>query len=333
MTFEQLRVFVAVAERQHMTRASEALHMAQSAASAAIAGLEGRYGARLFDRVGRGIELTEAGHLFLVEARIILARVEAAELLLAEIGSLARGTLTVRASQTIGSYWLPRHLVDFRKRYPQITLQLGIGNTAQVAASVRDGTAELGFVEGTVNEPALDSEVVAHDQLVLVVGDGHPWQGRQDVSGSELAAANWVLREPGSGTRGAMETALKRLGVTGTSLAGAMALPSNEAVRSAVECGAGATVISASVAAPGLEAGLLHQVPLDLPQREFRVLHHSERHRSRAAQALLGLVGGPRPQQPGPLPLQDGRGGKQGAPKIPCSEARLDEEIWLLANG
>jgi len=98
MTLEQLRVFVAVAERQHMTRAAEALHLAQSAVSAAIAALEGRHGAKLFNRVGRGIELTEAGKLFLTEAKAVLARAEAADLVLAELAGLKRGTLTVQAS-------------------------------------------------------------------------------------------------------------------------------------------------------------------------------------------------------------------------------------------
>ena len=80
MTLEQLRVFVAVAERQHVTRAAEALNIAQSAVSASIAALEGRHGAKLFHRVGRRIELTEAGALFLAEARAVLARAESAEL-------------------------------------------------------------------------------------------------------------------------------------------------------------------------------------------------------------------------------------------------------------
>ena len=95
MTLEQLRVFVAVAERQHVTRAAEALHIAQSAASAAVATLEARHGVRLFDRLGRGITLTEAGRLFLAEARAVLARAEAAERVLAE---LPAGDLAVRSS-------------------------------------------------------------------------------------------------------------------------------------------------------------------------------------------------------------------------------------------
>src|ERR1700752_399370 len=100
MTLEQLKVFVAVAERQHMTRAAEALNLTQSAASAAIAHLESRYGTKLFDRIGRGIALTEAGRVFLHEAKAVLARAEAVELALSELGGLNRGTLRLAASQT-----------------------------------------------------------------------------------------------------------------------------------------------------------------------------------------------------------------------------------------
>ena len=150
MTLEQLRIFVAVAERQHVTQAAHALNLAQSAASHAIAALEARHQAKLFKRVGRRIELTEAGQVFLDEARAVLARAEAAELTLSEFGGLKRGTLSVQASQTIASYWLPRHLVSFKKAYPEIQIRLTIGNTAQVAAAVENGTAELGFVEGAV---------------------------------------------------------------------------------------------------------------------------------------------------------------------------------------
>ena len=256
MTLEQLRVFVAVAERQHVTRAAEALNLAQSAASAAIASLESRHGTRLFHRVGRRIELTEAGRAFLDEARAVLARAAAAELMLAEFGGLLRGSLSVCASQTIAGYWLPRHLAAYRLAHPGIGQRLTVGNTAQVAAAVHNGTAELGFVEGAVSDPALLSEVVASDQLVLVVGADHPWAGRARAELAELADIEWVLREPGSGTRSVFEAALADAGATDT-LRVAMELPSNEAVRAAVEAGAGATVLSASVVAPSLEAGLL----------------------------------------------------------------------------
>ena len=293
MTLDQLRIFVAVAERQHVTRAAEALNLAQSAASAAIAALEGRHGAKLFHRVGRGIELTEAGALFLPEARAVLARAEAAELVLSELGGLKRGTLLIQASQTIASYWLPRHLVAFRRAHPGIAIALTVGNTAQVAAAVHDGVAELGFVEGAVDDPALDSRVVARDQLVIVVGSDHDWaRSGGPVAPHNLAESDWVLREPGSGTRSVFEAALAGFGISTSSLQVVLELPSNESVRAAVEAGLGATAISASAAAPSLETGLLHAVDLRLPERDFHVLRHTQRYHSRAADALLAAIGG-----------------------------------------
>ena len=290
MTLEQLRVFVAVAERQHVTRAAEVLHLAQSAVSAAIAALEVRYGAKLFHRVGRGIELTEAGSLFLQEARSVLARAATAELVLSELGGLTRGTLNVAASQTIAGYWLPRHLVAYRRAHPGIEIRLVIGNTAQVVAAVHDGTAELGFVEGAVSDPAVSGRAVARDRLVIVVGPEHPWTQRDSITLEDIGEADWVLREPGSGTRSEFEQALSSRGVLPDRLRVALELPSNEAVRGAVEAGMGATAISASVAAPSLEAGLLHQVEFALPDREFRMLRHRERYNSRAGDALLDLI-------------------------------------------
>ena len=290
MTLEQLRIFVAVADRQHVTRAAEQLNVAQSAASASIAALESRHGAKLFHRVGRGIALTEAGALFLIEARAVLARAEAAELVLSELGGLKRGTLVVQASQTIASYWLPRHLVAFRRAYPAIAISLTIGNTTQVAAAVSQGSAELGFVEGAVEDPALDSSVVARDQLVIVVGPDHDWaRTGAVVTPQRLAESEWVLREAGSGTRSVFEAALSELGVAQASLRVALDLPSNESVRAAVEAGMGATAISASVAAPSIEAGLLHAVDLALPERQFCVLRHRDRYRSRAGDAFVAL--------------------------------------------
>ena len=212
MTLEQLRVFVAVAERQHVTRAAAVLNLAQSAVSAAIGALEARHGAKLFDRVGRGVELTEAGALFLVEARAILTRVEAAGLVLSELGNLKRGTLAVHASQTIASYWLPRHLVAFRRQYPGIDIRLTIGNTAQGAAALREGAADLAFIEGMIEDPMLTKQQVARDQMVMVVGTEHAWSATDQLESDRLIETDWVLREPGSGTRSAFEAALEGFG-------------------------------------------------------------------------------------------------------------------------
>lgn len=293
VTLEQLRVFIAVAERQHVTRAAAALNLAQSAVSAAIASLEAQHDTRLFHRVGRGIELTEAGSLFLIEARAVLARTEAAELMLAELGGLKRGTLAVQASQTIASYWLPRHLVAFRRAHPGIDIRLSIGNTTEVATAVHNGSADIGFIEGKIDDAMLTMEQIARDQLIVVVGMDHPWCALDHLEPQMLVEAEWVLREPGSGTRSAFEAALSELGLTPPGLRVALELPSNEAVRAAVEAGLGATAISASVAAASIEAGLLHRVPLNLPPRDFYLVQHVQRYHSKAACELRSIVTGP----------------------------------------
>lgn len=290
MTLEQLKVFVAVAEREHMTRAAEALNLTQSAASAAIAALEGRHGTKLFHRVGRHIELTEAGRLFLHEAKAVLARAEAAELALAELGELKRGVLSLAASQTIASYWLPRHLVAFRRSHPGIDVRLTVGNTAQAVRAVNEGLVELGFVEGVVSDATLVMQPVARDRMVIAVAPDHPMARRDTIRPDDLYATDWVLREPGSGTRSAFEQALLERQVLLDRLHVALELPSNEAVRAAVEAGMGATAISASVVASSIETGLLHLAGYQLPDREFRVVRHAERHVSKAAQALHNLI-------------------------------------------
>ena len=290
MTLEQLRIFVAVAECEHVTRAAEALRLTQSAVSAAVAALERRYGVALFDRVGRRIELNEAGRLFLGEARAVLARAAAAELALSEMSGLKRGTLSVHASQTIASYWLSPRLVAFRRAYPQIEVKLAVGNTAQTAKAVIDGTAELGFVEGRVEDPALQQSTIGQDRLTIVVGAGHPWALKKRLTEQDLVEGDWVLREPGSGTRSEFEAALGSSGLSPGALKIALELPTNEAVRAAVEAGAGVTAISELVVEAALRAGTLVAVAFQLPARPFLVLHHRNRYQSKAAQEFVKII-------------------------------------------
>ncbi len=298
MTLEQLRIFVAVAECEHVTRAAESLRLTQSAVSAAISALENRYNVALFDRVGRRIELNEAGRLFLGEARAVLARAAAAELALSEMSGLKRGTLSVHSSQTIASYWLSPRLVAFRGAYPQIEVKLAVGNTAQTAKAIIDGTAELGFVEGRVEDAALEQSPIDKDRLTIVAGAGHPWAKKKSLTKQDLLAGDWVLRESGSGTRSEFEAALASQGVPMDKLKVVLELPTNEAVRAAVEAGAGVTAISELVVEAGLRAGTLVALAYPLPARPFLVLHHRDRYQSKAAQAFLELIAGFGDQRP-----------------------------------
>jgi DNA-binding transcriptional LysR family regulator len=285
MTLEQLRIFVGVAEREHMTRAAEALHVTQSAASASIAALESHYGVALFHRVGRGIELTDAGRAFLAEARAVLGCAASAELALSEFGALTRGTLRLVASHTITGYWLPRHLAAFRERHPRVAVELAIANTDRAAQRVLSGAAELSFVEGAVDQPLLQHRPLTQDRLVLVS------QGPVEaVDDGWLREARWILREPGSGTRSTFEETLRQRGLDPDRLEVALTLPSNESVRTAVEAGAGVAVLPELVVARALQTGALHALPLPLPERTFSALQHRERRLGHAARALLDLI-------------------------------------------
>lgn len=287
MTLEQLRIFIAVAEHQHVTRAAGELNLTQSATSAAIAALEARYGIKLFDRVGRGIVLTQTGRDFLDEARGVVTRAKAAAQVLNDLAGLKRGSLNLAASQTVANYWLPPRLQAFRSAYPGIDLQVVIANTEQVAHAVHQGSADLGFVEGDIDDPALSIRKVEGDQLIVVVGVNHPWVGQSRITPKSLPATGWVLREKGSGTRAIFEAAIRKFGIRFSDLRIALELPSNEAVRAAVEAGDCATAISNLVAMHSLAAGTLHRVKIELPKRSFLILRHKERYESLAEKALV----------------------------------------------
>jgi DNA-binding transcriptional LysR family regulator len=313
MTLEQLRIFVAIADHAHVTRAAAGLGITQSAASAAIAALEGRTGVALFDRVGRGIELTDTGRRFLPEARAVLDRAAAARSVLADLAGLATGALSVAASQTIATYWLPRRLAAFHAAHPGIQLDVTIGNTRQVERAVIDGAADCGLVEGATDDGSLIRQQVDRDRLVLVVSASRK-PPRQIAPGRpDLTDVPWVIREEGSGTRQVLADVAAREGLTLAGLPVFLVLPSNEAVREAVEAGAGATIISEHVVARDLKAGVLKRVPIALPEREFALVTHRQRHASAAQRALVALLTGHdtvdgSPAQPGPSSAA-GRGG------------------------
>lgn len=290
MKFEQLRIFVAVAERQHVTRGARDLNLTQSATSAAIAALEAKHEIQLFNRIGRRIELTEAGRVFLIEAKAILARVTTAEKVLVDLAELRCGSLTLAASQTVANYWLPSIIYHFRARFPGITVSLAINNSEQVANFVQEGDADLGFIEAKIESPLLVASPIADDEMVVVVAKGHPWTERAPETSNDLMRGPWILRERGSGTRSILESALADWGLNPADLKIPFELPSNEAVRAAVEAGAGATAMSRVVVASSLRAGLLVPIDVALPPRRFYALHHKQRYVTKAVEAFLAIA-------------------------------------------
>ncbi|MDO6967093.1 LysR family transcriptional regulator [Rhizobium alvei] len=285
MTLEQLRIFLAVAEEDHITRAAERLHMTQSAVSAAISALENRHGIQLFDRVGRSIRLNRNGRLFRDEARKVLAAARQAETVLADLSGLRHGALSIMASRTIGSYWLPPHLATFRRQHPGIDLTVTIGNTDAVLEAVADGQAEIGLIEWPESRHSLQSIKIAEDEMIVVVAPDHPWATR-DHPIADLRETSWVVREEGSGTRRAFDTMLETYGASDPMPTIALELPGNEAILNLVENGLGATLMSRSAAAPAIERGRLVEVPISPIPRPYFLMRHTERYHSKAADAF-----------------------------------------------
>jgi len=248
--------------------------ISQPAASTRIRRLERQLGVPLIERSPRGSHLTRDGELVAGWAQ---AAVDAAAALDAGVTSLrahSDAVLRVAASMTVAEYLLPGWLTVLRTRDPQTAVALTAGNSAEVAAAVIGGRADLGFVEGPDQPPGLASQQVSADRLTVVVAPGHRWDRRRSgITAAELAVTPLVVREPGSGTRRYFEQALSAHGDRDR-VPPVAVLSSTTAIKSAVAAGIGPAVLSSLAVAPELAAGTLRAVKvtdLDLSRRLLAV--------------------------------------------------------------
>lgn len=239
---DSLELLIRVASTGSLGQAAVEHGISQPAVSARVKSMERLVGFPLVTRSSRGSALTKDGALLADWAREVL---HAADVLEAGITSLRadRGRrLRVAASLTVAEQLLPRWLVRLAADHPETAVSLAAMNSAEVAAVVLKGSADLGFVEGPRVPTGLDHRVVARDQLVVVAPPGHPWARlRRPLDPATLAHTRLVQREPTSGTRTALEQALRELAPLATPL---LELSSTSAVRGAVAAGAGPAVLS-----------------------------------------------------------------------------------------
>ncbi len=194
------------------------------------------------------------------------------------------------ASQTVANYWLPSRLQGFQAAYPGIEVDVRIANTARVAADVHESIADLGFIEGDIDDAALAARRIDGDALVVVVSPKHPLARQKKLPADWMKQTPWILREPGSGTRAMFEQALRKRGLRLSDLRVQLELASNEAIRSAVESGLCATAISGLVVDKSVAAKTLVRIEGELAKRAFYILRHKERHVSKAEAALLSSL-------------------------------------------
>lgn len=257
-----LALLVAAIEQGSLTRAAEAARLSQPAVSKRVALLERRYGLALLERGRGGVRATEAGRILYAEARQILAALERADAAMAELGRHRRRLLRVAASYTIGEMLLPTWLAALRLDRPELLVDARVGNSREVVARVLAGEVDVGFVETPEPPPELDWRQVGSDELVAVAAPGGGLAERPSLDAEALAAATFVTREAGSGTR---EAGLRWLDLLGVAPAQELALSSTGAVKGAVEAGAGFALLSRHAVARELAAGSLVELELPLP--------------------------------------------------------------------
>ena len=237
MTFTQLRAFHAVAQAGGYTRASKTLHVTQPTLSSQVKSLEESYGVRLFERRGRGVELTDLGRGLLEITHRLYALEGDARRYLSDARSLASGQLRVGAD---APYHAIRLLATFNRRHPGIQLSFSFGNSSQVLNDLLERRTEVAVVAEPEPDPRIYCIPFHRDRLIAFVDRAHRWSTRRSVKLEELAGETLVLREPGSVTRAVFERALTSRSIQ---LGPTLEIGSREAVSEAVASGLGVGVV------------------------------------------------------------------------------------------
>lgn len=284
-----LAVLAVIARERSFTRAATALGVSQPSISARVRRLESRVGEPVFERLGRGVRLTPTGEALLPAAERALALAQEADELWTGLGAQSHGFVRLAASTTIAGYVLPAALARFRQQHPDVEVEVQVGNTAQVSRLVEAGELAWGLVEGPVDTTALVARTFMDDEMILVAPARHPWARRRAVTPPELEHADFLAREPGSGTGAIYEAALAAAGVR---LRPRVRIAHSHAIVAAVAAGAGVAIVSALVARPLLEAKRVAHVPIAgiAIRRSFSIIHRPGRTLARLDRDLLQVL-------------------------------------------
>ncbi|HEX3915091.1 MAG TPA: LysR family transcriptional regulator [Steroidobacteraceae bacterium] len=279
LSLRQLQIFRAIALSGSTTAAALSVPLSQSAASAALKELERLLGAQLFDRIGKRLLLNDNGRALLPMALAVLDSAHNLEAAFLHNTEALPVDLRVFASTTIGNYILPALLARFRVAVPAARVELRIGNTLDVVTAVREFATDLGFIEGPCHAQDIIVAPWLEDELVIVAAPSHPLARaarQRKLSFEQLADAQWLLREPGSGTRESVEQALLPHLLN---IPASMTLGSSEAIKNAVAEGLGVSCLSRAVVRNLLAAKRLRILATALPRltRTFLMIHHEKK--------------------------------------------------------
>jgi DNA-binding transcriptional LysR family regulator len=307
LNLHHLRLFAAVVDQGSFTRAAAALRLSQPAISKSLKELEDGLQLSLIDRSARSIRLTEAGRLLYDRARELFGVERVAERELRELRGLKRGRLRVGASTTIATYFLPSVLGRFHLRHPRVRIRAASANTRTILRLLLESRIDVALVEGPVSHPRVDVVPWREDELVVIAPPDHELLGRERVGVDELSRHDFLVREPGSGTREVSEAALARHGVR---LEKTMRVGGTEVMKQAVAAGLGLAIVSRAAAADQLALGRIALLRVDglVIRRTLTRLQLRDRATGAAARELEALLAEPSDEPPVDVGVGDASG-------------------------
>ena len=277
LSLRQLQIFCAVAQHGSTTSAAISVSLSQSATSAALNELESALDTRLFDRVGKRLVLNDNGHALLPQARMMLEYAQQLEASFLPGHAGLKTRLRVGCSTTIGNYVLPLILGELRQSTPHLRVDVDMANSMAIARRVADFEIDMGLIEGPCHLPELSAEPWLIDELLIVAGQRHPLALKQQVTLDDLRTAEWLLREPGSGTREEVERLLL---LHLHDLAETRQIGSSEAIKHTLAQGIGISCLSRWVVRDLLASEVLVGLPHALPAltRRFFLIRHRDKY-------------------------------------------------------
>jgi DNA-binding transcriptional LysR family regulator len=291
-TLDQLRILKAIAVEGSFKRAADSLYVSQPAVSLQVQNLERQLDVPLFDRGGRRAQLTEAGYLLLSYGDKILTLCQETCRAIEDLQNLQGGSLIIGASQTTGTYLLPRMLGLFRQRYPEVSVQLHVHSTRRTAWSVANGQIDLAIIGGEIPAELQESlEIIpyAEDEMALILPSDHSLSKCSTLAKDDLYKLSFIALDSQSTIRKVIDQVLTRSGIDVRRLKIEMELNSIEAIKNAVQSGLGAAFVSVSAIEKELQMGLLHRAQLEdniVVRRMLCVIFNPNRYRSKAAEAF-----------------------------------------------
>ncbi len=290
-TLDQLRILKAIAAEGSFKRAADSLYVSQPAVSLQIQNLERQLNVPLFDRGGRRAQLTEAGHLLLAYGEKVLSLCQETCRAVEDLQNLQGGTLTIGASQTTGTYFMPRMIGLFRQKYPDVSVQLQVHSTRRTSWSVANGQVDLAIIGGEVPtelQETLNILPYAEDELALILPIDHPFVKSESIPKEDLYKLKFINLDSQSTIRKVIDQVLTRYGIDSKRLKAEMELNSIEAIKNAVQAGLGAAFVSTSAIEKELEMNILHQAKIDGVEikRTLSVIVNPNRYWSKAAEAF-----------------------------------------------